>query len=66
MGKGRTLIVMARHYPAEILRKSAGLARVILIQMKDRTNYGRQGRMIQSLQEKEKLKSNPSCRLGRI
>ena len=48
--------MMARHYPAEILRKSVGLARVILMQVKDEPSYGRQGRMIRSLQEKEKPK----------
>ena len=36
IGKDRTLIVRARHYPAEILRKSAGLAQVMLMQVKDK------------------------------
>ena len=31
-----TLIVWARHYPAEIQRKSAGLAQVILMQVKSK------------------------------
>ena len=48
--------MMARQFPAEILCKSAGLARVILMQVKDKPSYARQGRMTQSLQEKEKPK----------
>ena len=56
MGKDGTLEVRARHYPAEIQRKSAGLAQVILMQVKDKPSYARQGRMIRSLQEKEKPK----------
>ena len=59
IGKGRTSIVMARPYPAEIWRMSVGLARMILMQVKDRPSYARKGRMIQSLQEKEKPKFKP-------
>ena len=54
--------MMARHYPAEIRRKPAGLARMILMQVKDRPSYARKGRMIRSLQEKEKPKVKPWSR----
>ena len=49
-------MIIARHYPGEILHKSAGLARVVLMQVKDEPSYARQGRIIRSLQEKEKPK----------